>query len=226
MEQPEGANGGTLRYVLPFGLFLAMLWAVPKLPISASIALPLWFVIFIPVCVICWPRSLSTIPKHALWSTALGVAVFALWIAPEVLIHNYRDLPLFSNSVLGHVHSTLPAAALRSPWVLFWRTARAALIVPVVEELFWRAWLMRWLINPEFQRVRIGQYGPAAFWITALLFASEHGPYWEVGLVTGAIYNWWTVRTKSIADCVVMHGVTNLALSLYVIATGNWQYWQ
>ncbi len=48
----------------------------------------------------------------------------------------------------------------------------------------------------------------------AILFASEHGPYWDVGLITGVIYNWWMVRTKSVADCILMHAVTNAALSI------------
>jgi CAAX prenyl protease-like protein len=152
--------------------------------------------------------------------------VFVLWIAPEVLIPGYRNLPLFSNTVVGRVHSSLPPAALSSTTVLAWRTARAALIVPVVEELFWRGWLMRWMIDKEFRRVRLGTYAPAAFWLTALLFAAEHGPYWDVGLVAGILYNLWMIRTKSIADCIMAHAVTNAALSGYVIAARQWQYWQ
>ncbi len=149
-----------------------------------------------------------------------------IWIGPEVLIPGYRNWPLFSNSLLGHVHSSLPPAALRSPWVLAWRTARAVIVVPIVEELFWRGWLMRWLINPDFESVPLGSYSPLAFWATALLFASEHGPYWDVGLVTGIIYNLWMIKSRSLADCVLMHAVTNGLLSAYVIWAGQWQYWQ
>ena len=41
----------------------------------------------------------------------------------------------------------------------------------------------------------------------------------------GVIYNWWLVRTKSLGDCVLAHAVTNLALGIYVVAAGQWQYW-
>ncbi len=142
-------------------------------------------------------------------SIAIGILVFAIWIAPDVLIPGYRMLPAFSNSVMGKLHSSLKPAELQSSWILFWRTLRAVAIVPIVEELFWRAWLMRWLILPEFQKVRLGTYAPLAFWVTAMLFASEHGPYWDVGLVTGIIYNLWMIRTRSVADCILMHAVTN-----------------
>ena len=60
---------------------------------------------------------------------------------------------------------------------------------------------------------------------TALLFAAEHGPFWDVGLLAGIIYNWWMRRTKSLGDLVLVHAVTNLALSLYVIATRSWGFW-
>jgi CAAX prenyl protease-like protein len=120
----------------------------------------------------------------------------------------------------------MPPEALRNDWVLGWRTVRAVLIVPVVEELFWRAWLMRWLIRTDFRSVPLGTYAPLAFWATAILFASEHGPYWDVGLVTGVIYNACMIRSKSVADCILMHAVTNGALSAYVILNHQWQYWQ
>lgn len=212
--------------MLPFALFVGLLSLLPHLPFSPAVAAPLWFVIFVPLCLWCWPRDLATKPAHWAGSIALGLAVFVLWIAPEVLFPGYRNSALFSNALIGHVHSSLPAEALRSHWVLAWRTARAALIVPVVEELFWRAWMMRWLVNPDFERVPLGTYAPLAFWGTAVLFAAEHGPYWDVGLLTGIIYNWWMLRTRSVADCILMHGATNLALSVYVIFSGNWQYWQ
>jgi uncharacterized protein len=216
----------SFRYILPFALFLAVLAISRWVPLDPKISTPLWFVVFIPVCLLCWPRSISIVPRHWLGSIAIGLAVFVIWISPEVLIPGYRKLPLFSNPVLGQVHSSLPEAALRSPWVLAWRTARATLIVPIVEEIFWRAWLMRWLVNPDFRRVPLGTYTPLAFWVTAILFASEHGSYWDVGLICGVIYNLWMIRTKSVADCVLMHAVTNGVLSAYVILTGNWRYWQ
>ena len=76
-----------------------------------------------------------------------------------------------------------------------------------------------------FLKVPLGTYAASAFWIVAVLFASEHGPYWDVGLVAGLLYNWWMIRTKSLGDCILAHGVTNALLSGYVLATGKWEYW-
>jgi CAAX prenyl protease-like protein len=84
---------------------------------------------------------------------------------------------------------------------------------------------MRYLIRADFESVPLGRYTPLSFWVVALLFASEHGPYWEVGLVAGVAYNWWLVRTRNLADCMLAHAVTNALLAGYVLVFGQWQYW-
>jgi uncharacterized protein len=217
----------SLRYVAPFALFLLFLALFPRLPLDPHWEAPLRVALLGAVALACWPREISIAPSRWFASAALGAAVFVLWIAPDLLIPGYRELPLFSNAVAGSVHANLAQPVnLHGPWLLAWRTARAVLVVPVVEELFWRAWLLRWLIDSDFRRVPLGAYSPLSFWVTAVLFASEHGPYWDVGLLTGIIYNLWMIRSKSVADCVLMHAVTNALLSAYIIAFGQWQYWQ
>jgi len=158
-------------------------------------------------------------------SVLVGVAIFILWIAPDLLFVQYRSLFLFDNSVVGTARSSLTEAARHDVPVLFLRTLRAVAIVPIVEELFWRGWLMRWVINNDFERVPLGAYSALSFWAVALLFASEHGPYWDVGLVAGILFNWWMIRTKSLGDLILAHAVANACLSGYVIAAGKWEYW-
>ena len=159
-------------------------------------------------------------------SILLGIAVFALWIAPDALFPHYRQSWLFDNSFVGTLGNSIEPGLRGDKLSLILRTFRAVALVPVIEELFWRAWLLRWLINPRFETVPLGAWAAGAFWITALLFASEHGPYWDVGLMAGVLYNWWMIRTKSLGDCILAHAVTNACLTAYVIAGGHWEYWQ
>jgi CAAX prenyl protease-like protein len=214
-----------LPYLAPFVSILVFIALRPYWRLSPFVEWPLQVGVLGALCAICWPREIKKLPTHWVGSILVGIAVFAIWVGPDVLIHGYRNSIVFSNSLFGAPHSSIPPEAQRSVWVLAWRAIRAATVVPIAEELFWRAFLMRWLIQNDFQSVPLGTYAPLAFFATALLFASEHGPYWDVGLVTGLIYNLWMVRTKSVADCILMHGVTNGVLSWYVLATGNWQYW-
>jgi uncharacterized protein len=163
--------------------------------------------------------------RHAGATLVIAVAVFVVWIAPDLLFPGYRHFWLFENILLPKATTSLSVSGILSWPVLALRMIRAVVIVPIVEELFWRAWLMRWLIDPDFERVPLGKYSAKSFWIVAALFASEHGPYWDVGLVAGVIYNWWMVRTRSLGDLILAHAVTNLILSAYVIAFEKWEYW-
>ena len=155
----------------------------------------------------------------------IGAGIFVIWIVPDLLFPNYRHSPLFENVVLGTARNPLSEAARRDPAVLAMRMLRAAVIVPVAEELFWRGWMMRWMIDADFRRVPLGAYTTTSFWTVALLFAAEHGPYWDVGLAAGIIFNLWMVRTKSLGDLILAHAITNGCLSAYVIAAGKWEYW-
>jgi uncharacterized protein len=209
----------SVAYTAPFLSFLVCLFVFPRLPLSPAFGAALWFVLMGAVCLVCFPREVPLHPQYWLFSTLIGIAAFGIWIAPDALIPGYRQTILFSNRIAGHVQTALSGKAFEDPAFLFWRTLRAVVIVPIVEELFWRGWLMRWLINADFRKTPLGAYSSASLWITAILFASEHGPYWDVGLFTGVIYNAWMIRSKSLADCILMHAVTNAALYL---SKSNW----
>jgi uncharacterized protein len=214
----------SLPYVLPLAVFVVFLGLQQYSPLSVTIDYPLRIVILAAVL---WFFSRQVIDlrcSHTLGTILLGVAVFAIWVAPDILFPAYRQHWLFQNSVLGHINYKVPVEVVASPIVLWSRIIRAVVLVPILEELFWRAWLMRWIISPRFQEIKLGTYSPAAFWITAALFASEHGSYWDVGLIAGVAYNWWMIRTKSLGDCILAHAVTNGCLCWYVVATNHWEY--
>jgi CAAX prenyl protease-like protein len=158
-------------------------------------------------------------------SIIIGVAVFVLWVAPDILWPAYRGHWLFDNSLVGSAKSSVPYDLKHDLVFIALRIFGSVGLVPVLEELFWRGWLMRWLIRPDFEGVRLGTYTGHSFWVTAALFAAEHGSYWDVGLLAGIIYNWWMVRTCRLAVCIVAHAVTNGLLAAYVPYTGQWQYW-
>jgi CAAX prenyl protease-like protein len=155
----------------------------------------------------------------------MGVAVFAIWIGPDLIFPGYHAHWLFSNSLTGSMAAGMPESGREDLAVLTLRTLRAAVFVPIAEELFWRAWLMRWIVSPDFEKVPLGAWSARAFWIVAVLFASEHGVLWDVGLAAGVLYNWWMLRTKSLGDLILAHGITNACLSAYVIFAGRWEYW-
>lgn len=218
----EGAS--TLAWVGPFVVFMVWLALDKYLPIANPAKELLRDGVLIAAILGFARRLLPTSAPHWMASIGLGLAVFVMWIAPDALVPGWRSYALFQNGVTGRVTTGIPPAEL-TPLMLALRLARASLLVPIIEELFWRGWLPRWLQDSQFRRVPLGQYTRFAFWATAILFAAEHGPFWEVGLLCGVVYNWWMRHTRSLGDLVLVHAVTNLALSVYVIATGQWMFW-
>src|SRR5262249_40358650 len=160
-------------------------------------------------------------PGALLGSIAVGVAVFMLWVAPDILWPAYRTQWLFDNALTGSARSSVPHGVKTDVVFVAFRIFGSVILVPVLEELFCRGWLMRWLIRQDFEAVRLGTYTRYSFWVTAILFAAEHGAYWDVGLLAGIIYNWWMVRTNRLADCIVAHAITNGLLAMYVLYTGH-----
>jgi CAAX protease family protein len=215
-----------LPYVLPFAVFLAFLAIQKYLPIPAFLVYSVRDLLLAAVLFAFSRHVIQLRSFHRLETVILGVAVFLIWVGPDLLFPSYRQHWLFQNPLLGHLSNPLPESLLRNPLILWPRVIQAVVVVPILEELFWRGWLMRWLIAPNFEKVPLGTYQAGAFWITAVLFASEHGPYWDVGLIAGIAYNWWMVRTRSLGDCILAHAVTNACLCGYVVATRHWEYWQ
>ncbi|MEO8450358.1 MAG: CAAX prenyl protease-related protein [Gemmatimonadota bacterium] len=214
------------RYVLPFLVFLILLAVSPLLPISPGVqAVVRVGILAVVIGTVAWP-VLDFRVSHLAGSVAVGIAVYLIWVGPDVLWPTYRSHWLFQNGLMGKIASSVPDEARHDGLVISLRFVRGALIVPIVEELFWRGWLPRWIDDPsDFMSRPLGQFSRFAFWSTAVLFAVEHGSFWEVGLIAGLVYNWWITRTKSLGDAILAHGVTNACLGVHVLVLGRWEYW-
>lgn len=226
LPEPTAARPSALPWVAPFAVFMVWMavWPFIELaqPWEEVLRLGVLALVLLTVS-----RSVvfSLRVSHFVPSVLLGLAVFALWVLPEQLWPGYRSHWLFQNAITGETVSTIPDAWLSDPTMLALRITRAALLVPLLEEIFWRGFLPRWVVSNDWSRVPMGTYNTLAFVGTALLFASEHGPYWDVGLMCGIVYNWYMAKTRSLGDLVLVHAVTNGALSVFVLMTKQYAFW-
>lgn len=151
-----------------------------------------------------------------LLSVGTGLVIFVLWI------HLDYSFPILGNPD-GFDPNLVASNSLK--WGLIaTRLAGAVLVVPVMEELFWRSFLIRYLINSDYDRVPIGTFSWFSFIAICLLFGSEH--YLLIaGIMAGIGYNLLLYRTKSIAQCILSHALTNLCLGIYVLYSGKWFFW-
>jgi hypothetical protein len=197
------------------------------LALQQIVPVPVWVRLIVSLAAILAVSApaLTGGPSKPLLSVGVGLMVFILWVGPDVLFPAWHHNILFDNAVTGHPAGNTPPASKNDIVFLLFRVLVSVVAVPILEELFWRGWLMRWLINPDFEKVPLGAYSPLAFWAVALLFASEHGSFWDVGLLAGIVYNTLMIRTRNLWDCILAHAVTNAVLAAYVVLAGQWQYW-
>jgi uncharacterized protein len=150
------------------------------------------------------------------WAVVVGIAVFAIWIQ--------LDAPWMQ---LGSATASfVPLDANGQPiWTLIvLRLIGAALVVPVMEELFWRSFLMRWVQHPGFERVDPQTVGMKAIVVSTFVFTLAH-TLWLAAVVAGLAYAWLYRRSGRLWTAVIAHAVTNGLLGIWVIATGRWEFW-
>lgn len=104
------------------------------------------------------------------------------------------------------------------------RLVGLAMVVPLVEEVFWRGFLLRWVISDRWQQVPLGAFQWKSFWVVTLLFAAAH-PEWFAAAAYCALLNGFLYWKRDLWSCIVAHGVSNLALGIYVLTVGAWELW-
>ena len=152
-------------------------------------------------------------------AVAVGLGVTALWVG---LDGRYPALSFLGGKRTGFDPRTLSPAAMVG--FLTVRMLGLVVLVPLIEELFYRSFLMRWVVDPDYTKVPIGLVTPLGLAATTGVFAFSH-PEWLPALITGLSWGWLVKQTRSVSACVVSHAAANLALGVYVIARHAWKFW-
>ncbi len=148
-----------------------------------------------------------------------GIAALVLWISPQAFFSAAPRTEGFHPHFFGGEGAAYWGNLLA-------RFFRMVVIVPLVEELFWRGFLLRYCIRDDFQNVPIGTFTWKSFWMVSIAFCFEHTPPdWPAALFTSALYNWVAYSSRSLLACVVAHGITNLLLGFYILKTEQWGFW-
>ncbi|MDB6074993.1 MAG: prenyl protease-related protein [Verrucomicrobiaceae bacterium] len=165
-------------------------------------------------------------------ASVLAVVGIAVWILPATLYDDaqpaWREWLGMAARDKGFDPNVFPPHS--SAWwtTVSLRFVRMGVIVPFVEELFWRGFLMRYVQagGHHFRTVPFGQHSWKAFWIVTLAVTLLHQPADYLGaFVWGSLVYWLAVRTRSLGACVFIHAVGNGLLGLYVMYTQKWGFW-
>ncbi|HSU69270.1 MAG TPA: CAAX prenyl protease-related protein [Tepidisphaeraceae bacterium] len=207
------------------GVFLAFTWAGAHWASFYVASYVLKTLLTSTLLVFFW-RSYTKINWNYWWlGILMGVVGVVQWVGMEkTLLHLWPNYPHISGDVF--VPTTSFASPIRMWSFIAIRWAGAAMVVPVMEELFWRDFLWRSIAAPaDFKLARIGEWDRGIpLLIVTLLFCSVHVE-WMTAIVWGSMVGGLLVYTRSLGACILMHAVTNLLLGAYVVYRHDWAFW-
>ena len=224
-----------LPRILPFAVYLFFLaiaeliaWTSAHAPAIAALATgsdpwlyPIKAFAVLAVLVYYWHcydelkgfKGLTT--RNVVLAVATGVVVYLLWVRMDWPWAMQGEPSGYNPFLAGTGWGTILATV---------RLFGAVAVVPVMEELFWRSFLIRYLISPRFETVPLGTFSMLSFLATTVLFGLEHH-LWLAGMVAGAAYTLLLYQTRALWPPIIAHAVTNLLLGLHVLFTHEWIWW-
>ena len=214
-----------LAYLLPMGVFLLFTWAGghwPSFYVASYIAKTILAGLLI---VLLW-RSYTKIKWDYWWlGILMGIIGVVQWVGMEKgLQHVWPAYPRVSAEEFDPTKYFASASARWAFIAVRW--AGAALVVPVMEELFWRDYLWRTVAAAaDFKAASLGEWDRGIpLIVVSLLFCTVHVE-WMTAIVWGLLIGGVLVLTRSLGACILMHAVTNFLLGAYVLWSGEWKFW-
>jgi len=225
---PKPAKPAWIRddvaYILPMLVFLLLTAAAGKWP-DAYPAIYLAKTILTAVVLILLWKNFTPIRWNHWWlGVIFGIIGIFQWIGMQLFLQ--RHFSMFQPSRDAFNPMTYFAdAGMRDSFIAI-RLIGAVLVVPVMEELFWRDFLWRQILAPnDFKLATVGEWAWGPFLIVAVAFCTVHGNWWPTAIVWGLMIGALLVYTKSLGACIIMHATTNLLLGIYVLHTHDWSFW-
>ena len=155
-----------------------------------------------------------SLPRPSLsWSwasLAIGLTVGAAWVA-------------FGGA--GPPAESASAPGSQPGWAgIAVRLAGSCLLIPVIEELAFRGFLLRWLASPEPGRAPPRTWTWQAVALSSLAFGAIHA-HFVLGTVAGVAFAVSSLRRGRLADAVLAHAVANGVIAGAVLLGGRWDLW-
>lgn len=168
---------------------------------------------------ILWPLVKEMRFAFSWEAVVIGVGVFLMWVGIDPFYPHILDSTTEWNT-FDHYgeHSTM------AWFFIMTRIAGSTLVVPALEEVFFRSFLYRWVVTPKFEDVKLNYFAWKPFLITSLLFGFVHSE-WLAGILCGFAYQWLVLRKNRLGDAMTAHAITNFLLGIYVVGKSQWQFW-
>jgi len=169
-----------------------------------------------------WPRAREVRWAFSWEAVVVGLIIWALWIGldpyyPKLQFRTKAGQPWNPFNQFGE-HS------LGGWFFVGVRLFGSTLVVPPIEEAFYRSFLYRYVAQASFTTVALSTLHWLSLFVTALVFGFSHYQ-WLAGIICGLAYQWLVIRKNRLGDAMTAHAITNFLLGLWIIWRGAWNFW-
>ncbi len=152
-------------------------------------------------------------------AVAVGVFVFIAWVGLDGLYPTFSQRQGLFNPM-----KTYGQGAYLGVLFIGVRIAGSTLIVPMLEEVFYRSLLYRFFIQSEFLKIPLGRFDLKAFIIVGAAFGISHFE-WLPGILCAFAYQGLVCRKNRLGDALCAHAITNLLLGIWIVVRGDYIFW-
>jgi CAAX prenyl protease-like protein len=149
----------------------------------------------------------------------VGVGIFAVWVGFDPFYPH-----LMKGGATGNPNEQFGEGSMLAWFFIAVHILGMTIVVPPLEEVFYRSFFYRYVANQNFLSVPLNQFLPLPFFATAIVFGSAHNE-WLAGILCGAAYQWLVIRKNRLGDAMTAHAITNFLLGAWIVWRGAWHFW-
>ncbi len=223
---PRAFVSDELAYILPMTAFLLMVWVgghwpayYPHTYIARTILAGVLLLVF--------RRQYTQIRWNHWWlGLFVGILGAGQWIGMQLFLQHHFAFFRPNDDTAFNPFFYFQSGTTRNLFIVWRWILGASVIVPVMEELFWRDFVWRSILAPnDFKLARVGEWDVRAFLVVSLVFAVVHGNWWLTAIIWALLVGSLLAYTRSLGACIVAHATTNFLLGAWVLWQGQWSFW-
>jgi uncharacterized protein len=152
-------------------------------------------------------------------AVAVGILVFGIWVGLDSFYPKWG-----TSEAQWNPHEYFGRNSVLAWFMIIVRLGGVALVVPGLEEVFYRSFMYRYVVRPAFESVSLRCLNWTALTVTAAIFGFAHFE-WLAAILCALLYQALVISKGRLGDAMLAHAVTNLLLGLWVVGREAWHFW-
>ncbi len=154
------------------------------------------------------------------WEAVLvGVGVCVMWIG----INDFYP-KMSAAGEPWNPHKQFGEGTAAAWFCILVRTLGSTIVVPPLEEVFYRSFLYRYLVRTDFLGIPLARFHWLSFVVTAAIFGFAHYE-WLAGILCAMAYQWLCLRKNRLGDAMTAHAITNFLLAVWIVLRNDYRFW-